>query len=80
MSVCLLSRENKNILSDFYFSVPKTIKIDSLKKPENKFGDYIGKDTQPLPIPDISKLTINVESKDLFQIGKVSAMVDEFGM
>lgn len=48
-----------------------------MKKVENKFGDYVGKDT--LPIPDISKLNISVQKKDLVHVGNVSAIVDEFG-
>lgn len=40
---------------------------------ENKFGDYVGND--PLPIPDVS----NIQAKELLLIGKISAMVDEFG-
>lgn len=79
-NVCCFARflsVNKYISKILYFSVSKPCKAGGERKLENKFGDYIGKD--PLPLPDISKLNINVEQKDLIQVGCISAMVDEFG-
>lgn len=67
----------KNISRKFPSSISKPSKTGQEKREENKFGDYIGK--EPLPVPDLSKLNINVQPKDLLQIGRISAMVDEFG-